>query len=166
MALRKTFFVVCLVASVFCLAVGYGLTGQWFGAVMAILTGFTWLLGQKYLTSKLPPFCLLVSTCLAVVGLLTGASPGLMICGSAVALAVYDLLLLDIALGSSSSGEQTRPYEIQHLQSLALALGSGLLGVLLGRWLRLELSFFVLVGFVAVAVFGLARVWGYNEKTV
>jgi hypothetical protein len=166
MALRKTFFAVCLAASVFCLAVGYGLAGQWLGAVMAIMTGLAWVLARKYLTSWLPLICLLVSICLAVVGVLTGALPWLMICGSAVALVVYDLFLLDIALGSSSSGEQTRHYENQHLQSLALALGSGLLMVFLGRLLRLELSFFVLVVFVAVAVFGLARVWGYIEKMV
>lgn len=166
MALRKIFFAVCLVASVFCLALGYGLAGQWFGAVIATMTGFAWLLARKYLTSKLPLLCLLVSICLAVAGQLTGASPWLMIGGSAVALTVYDLLLLDIALGSDSSGEQIRHYENRHLQSLALALGAGLLMVFLGRLLRLELSFFVLVVFVAVAAFGLARVWGYIEKMV
>ena len=36
-------------------------------------------------------------------GKLTGAPPWLMICGSGVALAVYDLLYLDVALGSASS---------------------------------------------------------------
>jgi uncharacterized membrane protein YjjP (DUF1212 family) len=164
MALRKIFFIVCLMASVCCLAVGYGFVGQWLGVAVAVMTGLAWLLARKYLTSKLPLLCLLASVCLAVIGVLTGASAGLMIGGAAVALAVYDLLLLDIALKSSSAGEQTRRYETHHLQSLALALGSGLLGVFLGRWLRLEVSFFVVVVFVAVAVFGLARVWGYIEK--
>jgi uncharacterized membrane protein YjjP (DUF1212 family) len=166
MALRKIFFVVCLMALVFCLAVGYGFAGQWLGVAVAVMTGLAWLLAQKYLTSKLPLLCLLASVCLAVIGVLTGASPGLMIGGSALALAVYDLLLLDIALKSSSAGEQTHRYETQHLQSLALALGSGLLGIFLGRWLRLEVSFFVLVVFVALAVYGLARVWEYIEKMV
>lgn len=166
MALRKTFFVACLLASVFCLAGGYNLAGQSFGVVIALITGFAWLLARKYLTSMLPLLCLLVSICLAVTGQLTGASPWLMICGSTIALAVYDLFHLDIALGSSASGEQTRRYENQHLQSLALALGSGLFVVFLGRWLRLEVSFFVVVVFVAIAVFGLARVWGYIEKAV
>jgi hypothetical protein len=164
MALRKIFFAVCLVASTLCLVAGYGLAGQWLGAVIALMTGLAWWLARKYPTAELPHICLLASTCLAVVGLLTGASPGLMIGGAAVALAVYDLLLLDVALGRDSSGEQTRRYENQHLQSLALALGIGLLGVFLGRLLRLEVSFFVVVFFVALAVFGLARVWGYIEK--
>ena len=164
MALRKTFLVVCLVASALCLAVGYGLAGQWLGAVMALMTGLAWWLARKYPTAELPHICLLASTCLGVVGLLTGASPGLMIGGAAVALAVWDLLLLDVALGRDSSGEQTRRYEAKHLQSLALALGIGLSGVFLGRLLRLEVSFFVVVFFVALAVFGLARAWGYIKK--
>jgi len=166
MALRKTFFVVCLVASMLCLAIGYGLVEQWVGAVIAIITGLAWLLARKYPTSGRLLICLLASTCLAVVGQLTGAPSWLMICGSAVALAVYDLLLLNVALGSNSSGEQTRHYENKHLQSLALALGFGLLGVFLGRLLRLEVPFFVLVVFVAVTVFGLAHVWDYIKKMV
>lgn len=165
MTFRKTFLAVCLVASVFCLAVGYGLAGQWVGAAIAIVTGLAWLLARKYLTARLPLLCLLVSVGLAAAGQLTGASPWLMMCGSVLALAVYDLSLLDTALRNSSSGEQTRRYETQHLQSLALALGSGLLIVFLGRWLSFEVSFFVLVVFVGIAVFGLARIWGYIEKT-
>ena len=164
MALRKIFFVVCLVTSVLCLAVGYGLTGQWVGVVMAILTGLAWLLARKYPTAGLPLICLLASICLAVAGQLTGAAPWLMIGGSAVALAVYDLLLLNVALGSISSGEQTRHYENKHLQALVLALGFGLLGVFLGRWLHLQVPFLGVVLFVALTVFGLNRVWGYIEK--
>ena len=165
MALRKIFFIVCLVASVLCLAVGYGLVGQWFGVVMAIITGGAWVLARKYPTSQLPLICLLVSTCLAVIGQLTGAPPWLIICGSGSALALYDLLYLDVALGSNLSGEQTRQYENKHLQSLALALGSGLLVVFLGRLLlRLQVSFFGLVFLVILAVFGLDRVWGYIKK--
>jgi hypothetical protein len=166
MALRKIFFAVCLVVSALCLAVGYGLAGQWIGAVIAIITGGAWWLARKYPTAGRPLTCLLVSTCLAVIGVLTGALSWLMICGAGVALAVYDLSLLDVALGCDASGEQTRRYEAKHLQSLALAIGFGLLVVFLGRWLRLEVSFFVMVVFVAVAVFGLARVWGYIEKMV
>lgn len=164
MALRKIFFVVCLVALVLCLTAGYGLAGQWIGAVMAIIAGFAWLLARKYPTSRLPLICLLVSVGLAVIGRLTGAPPWLMICGSGVALALYDLLYLDVALGSNSSGEQTRHYESKHLQSLTLALGSGLLVVFLGRLLRLQVSFFGLVFFVALAVFGLDRAWDYIKK--
>jgi len=165
MALRKIFFAICLVVSVLCLAAGYGIAGHWIGTALAIITGLAWLLARKYPASWLPFICLLGSIGLAVVGRLTGALPVLMICGSAIALAVWDLLSLDVALGSASLGEQTRQYEASHLQSLALALGSGLLGVFLGRLLQLQIPFFILVFFVALVVFGLDRAWGYIKKT-
>jgi len=164
MALRKTLFAVCLAVSVLCLAAGYGIAGQWIGAVMAIITGLAWLLARKYPASWLPHICLLASVCMAVVGRLTGSPPLLMICGSGIALAAWDLLLLDAALGSNSSGEQTRQYENKHLQSLVLVLGSGLCVVFLGRSLTLEIPFIWLVLFVALAVFGLDRAWGYIKK--
>lgn len=164
MALRKTFFAVCLVVSVLCLATGYGIAGQWIGAVMAIITGSAWLLARKYPASWLPHICLLASVCMAVVGRLTGSSPLLMICSSGIALAVWDLLLLDTALGSNSSGEQTRQCEDKHLQSLVLVLGFGLFVVFLGRLLTLQIPFVLLVLFVALAVFGLDRAWGYIKK--
>ena len=96
-----------------CLAAGYGIAGQWIGAVIAIITGLAWLPARKYPDSGLPLICLVVSVCLAVVGRLTGSPPLLMICGSGFALAVWDLVFLDDALGSNSSGEQTRQYERQ-----------------------------------------------------
>ena len=164
MALRKPFFAVCLVVSVLCLAAGYGIAGQWIGKVMAIMTGLAWLLARKYPASGLPLICLLVSICLAVVGRLIGSPPVLMICGSGVALAVWDLLFLDHALGGRSFGEQTRRFENKHLQSLVIALGSGLLVAFLGRLLNLQTPFVILMLFVALAAFGLDRIWSYIKK--
>ena len=163
MALRKKFFVICLVASVFCLVAGYVVVGKWIGAVLATITGLAWLLARKYPASWLPFICLLASVCLAVVGMLIGSPPLLMIFGSGVALAVWDLLLLDNAL-RSSSGAQTRQYENKHLQSLALALGSGLLVVFLGRLLHLQIPFVASILFVALTIFGLDRVLGYIKN--
>jgi hypothetical protein len=164
MTFRKTLFAVCLVVSVLCLASGYGIAGKWIGVVMAIITGLVWLLARKYPASWLPHICLFASVCLAVIGRLTGSPPLLMICGSGVALAVWDLLLLEAALGSDSSGEQTRRYENKHLQSLVLVLGAGLCVVFFGRLLTLQIPFVLLVLFVALAVFGLDRAWGYIKK--
>jgi hypothetical protein len=164
MAFRKTAFVACLVLSIFCLVAGYFLSGQWIGVVLAIVTGLAWLLAGKYPASWLPHLCLLASVCLAVVGRLAGASPLLMLLGSGFALAVWDLSLLNGALGRSSFEAQTRRYENKHLQLLALALGFGLLVTFFGRWLHLQLPFVVLMLFVALVIFGLDRVWGYIKK--
>jgi hypothetical protein len=165
MTFRKIFFFVSLIFSVLCLATGYGIAGQWIGVAIAIITGSSWLLARKYPTSWLPFMCLLASIFLAVMGTLLGSPPWLMIFGSGIALAVWDLLFLNDALGSNSPGEQTRHYENIHLQSLALALGSGLLLAVLGHSLNLQIPFVMLMFFIALAVYGLDRIWGYIKKS-
>lgn len=161
---RKTFFVVCLVVSMLCLTAGYGFAGRWIGAVIAITSGLAWLPARKYPVSGLPHLCLITSVGLAVTGQLTGTPPLLMICGSGFALAVWDLILLDGALGTSSSGEQTRRYENKHLQSLALALGAGLLVAFLGGVLNLQIPFVAMMLFVALVIFGFDRIWSTIKK--
>jgi hypothetical protein len=164
MIFRKTAFVTCLIVSVLCLAAGYWITGQWIGAVIAIAIGLGWLLARKYPLPELQLICLLASVGMAAIGRLTGSPPLLMICGSGTALAVWDLLLLDVALEGSSSGEQAHQYENNHLQSLILALGLGLFLAFLGRVVTLDIPFVLLVPLIALAVFSLDRVWGYIKK--
>jgi hypothetical protein len=164
LAPRKTLFAACLVVSVLCLASGYASTGQWIGALIAMITGPAWLLARKYPASWLPLVCLLGSVCLAGAGMLSGSPPLLMICGSVAVLAAWDLLFLDDALGICSFGEQTRQYESQHLQALALALGCGLFLASLGGLYYLKVPFVVLILLVALAVFGLERVWVMLKK--
>jgi hypothetical protein len=164
MALRKTLFIICLVISALFLAGGFWISGQWLGAMVAILTGPAWLFARKYPASWLLFICLLGTVCLAVVGTLTGAPGWLMISGSGFALAARDLLLLNDSMGKHSAGEPTRLYELSHLRSLALALGSGLLAALLGRLVNLQLPFIVMALFIALAFFGMDRVWGYINK--
>jgi len=68
-------------------------------------------------------------------------------------------------LGSNpGSGVQTRQYESKHLQSLVLALGSGLLMAFLGRFLNLQLPFVIVMLFIALVIFGLDRAYGYIKK--
>jgi hypothetical protein len=162
--LRKSFFVVCLVVSMLCLAAGYGIAGKWIGAVIAIITGLVWLPARKYPDSGLPLICLVVSVGLAVTGQLIGSPPLLMICGSSFALAVWDLVFLDDALGSNSFGEQTRQHENKHLRTLALALGCGLTVAFVGRLVNFQIPFIVMMLFIALVIFGLERIWGTIKK--
>ena len=87
-----------------------------------------------------------------------------MIFGSAAALAAWDLVLLDSALGNHSYGEPTRRYENRHLQSLLMVLGFALLAIVLGRFVNLQLPFIVLLLSLAFILFALDRVWGYLKK--
>lgn len=161
MTLRNIFLFASLTFSTFCLAAGYILARQWIGIVMTLLTGLTWMYARKNPALWLSHLCLLASVCLAMAGILAGALPMFMFLGSGVALAVWDLVLLNDALKSSIFGVQTRRYENKHLQSLALAIGSGLLVAWLGRWLHFEVPFAVLMLFVALVIFGLDRIWSY-----
>jgi hypothetical protein len=161
---RKTFFIVCLVASMLCLTAGYGFTGGWIGAVIAIISGLAWLLARKYPLSWLPHICLFASVSLAVAGQLTGTPPLFMLGGSGFALAAWDLIFLDANLSTNSSGEQTRRYENKHLQSLALALGFGWLAAFIGGLLHLQIPFVAMMLFVALVIFGLERIWGTIKR--
>jgi hypothetical protein len=164
MTFRKSVFILCVITLVLCLAVGFEFTGQWIGSLIAFSMGPAWLIARKYPNSWLPVFCLLISISLAVVGKLTGGSSLLMIFGSGVSLAVWDLLSLDVALGSNVVNAQSHQYENKHLQSLALALGFGLLVAFLGHSLNLEIPFFVLILFIVFTLFGLDRIWNYIKK--
>jgi hypothetical protein len=164
MRIREIFFFICLIISALCLAAGYGIAGQWIGAVVAIMVGLTWLLARKYPATWLPFICLVASVGLAVVGRLTGSSPLLMICGSGVALAAWDLIILNDALGSNSPGEQTRQYENRHLQSLVLVLGSALFVSLLGRFVNLHIPSIALMLLIVLSIWGLDRVWATIKK--
>jgi hypothetical protein len=161
---RKTLFFICLIASTFSLSIGYGLAGRWGWSLISVLMIPAWLFARKHSGSWLPVICLLVSVCLAVIGKQDGASPLLMIFGSGIALAVWDLLLLDAALGKHPANEQSRQYETRHLQALMLSLGLGLAVASVGRLLSLRVPFWGLVLMIAFALFGLDRVWVYLKK--
>lgn len=165
MSLRKVGFVLCLVASVCCLTAGFGITGWWVLAVLAGLLGPGWLLAQKYPDARLQSMCLLASVGFAVVGILIGSPAILMLLGTTMALAVWDLLLLDVAIGKGASVEQTRRYENSHLRSLALALGVGLVAILFGRLLSIQIPFVVLILLITFLLIALDRFWVYIKKT-
>ena len=164
MTLRKVLFIICLASSVLCMAAGYGIAGKWIGALTAILMVPGWLFARKSPDPWLPPICLFVSVGLAVAGRLVGAISLLMVFGSAFALAAWDLIYLDAALKSNSYGEQTRRYENKHIQSLVLALGSGLFAVYLGRLIDFRFPLIVLMLLISFILLALDRIWGYIKK--
>jgi len=131
---------------------------------LAIMTGLAWLPARKYPASGLPLACLLVSIGLAVVGRLTGAPPVLMICGSGIALAVWDLLLLDVALGSASLGSKPAAMRPAIFVRWRWRWGPDCWRC---SWV-VGCSFrflFHTVFLVVLVVFGLDRAWGYVKKT-
>ncbi len=164
MSRPRILFAASLIVCVTCLATGFGIAGQWIGAIIVFVSGVAWFFVEKYPASGLALICLLVSICLAVIGCLVGSPPVLMIFGSGFALAAWDLLNLDHEMGSNPPGEQTRRYENRHLQSLALAIGSGLAVAVLGNGIRLQIPFVLLVICIGLAIFSLDRIWDNIKK--
>jgi hypothetical protein len=161
MTLRKACYIICLILLFICLAVGFGSSAYWTGVVLSIIAVSGWILAKKNPDSGLPHVCLVATISLAVAGILTGAIPWIMICASGFALTVWDVLLLDHALRDNPSDENTRLYENRHLQTLALALGAGLLLIFPGRLLKLNPPFIVLLVCIGLVLYGLDRVWRY-----
>jgi hypothetical protein len=164
MSPRKALFVISLLISTLSLAAGYGIARHWLGLSVALLLAPTWWLARKHPGSGLPLVCLSVAVGLAVIGRLTGSPPLWMISGSAAALAAWDLLLLDSALGKTAPGVPTRQYEGRHLRALLLALGSALLAILVGRFVTIQLPFVVLLLSLAFLLFSLDRIWRILKK--
>jgi hypothetical protein len=165
MSQSKFFLALCLVLFMACLTTGYWIAEHRIGAVAALLMSPAWLLARKYPNSWLPFVCLLVSVAFSVIGILTGSPPLVMILASAAALAVWDLLLLDAAMGMRTPEGHTRQYMTHHLQSLMLALMVGLITIFLGHPITIGVPFIVLILFVIFILFALDRIWGYLKKT-
>jgi hypothetical protein len=163
MSPRKSLFIACLVASSFFTLSGYALAGQWIGVIASVIIGASWLLARKYPSSWMPLICLVGSLGLALGGCLSGAFPLLMILGSGISLAAWDLVLFNAAQDESAYVEQTRRHENRHIQSLIIAVGAGLLTASAGRFLQLQLPFVALVLFIGLFAFGMGRAWEYIQ---
>ncbi|MFT3894431.1 MAG: hypothetical protein QM730_22600 [Anaerolineales bacterium] len=165
MNFRKILLAISIIVSVLCLAIGYEIAGRWLGIIITILLLPGWLLARKQSYSWLRLTCLLTSIGLAVTGRLLGLPPLLMLFGSTIALAAWDLVLFDAVLSNSSAREQTRRYENQHIQSLLLVLSFSLLVIFLGRLAIIQIPFIVLILLVAFILFALDRIWNYIKKS-
>jgi len=156
---RKIIFFISLAILVISQVAAYSLVGQWIGILCAIGLGFLWLFVRKYSDTWLPHLCLAASLVLTATGTLTGSQFILSIIGSGFSLAVWDLLLFDDSLQKPIFTEQTSRYENTHLQSLSLAVGLGIFVGIIGRSLHLQTPFILVVLMIALALFGLDRVW-------
>jgi hypothetical protein len=115
------------------------------------------LFAYKWSFTWLPSAALVVSVSLAAVGLLAGAAPFLMLLGSTLALANWDLAFLNRILEGSLSTKAVTLLESKHYQSLALVLGLALLATITGRLIRFQIPFGGMILLVTLAFFSLGR---------
>ena len=161
MPLRRILSFVCPVSCAACLAIGFALNGQGITLVIALLSLPIWLLARKRPATVPPSVALIVSVGVAAAGLFARASSVLMILSATLALASWDLVLLDHALADNpiSSTQTIALFQNRHYQSLALALGLGLMIALIGPMIHFQTPFVIMILLVILTLFSLDRVW-------
>jgi hypothetical protein len=149
-----------------CLAGGFGMTGQWIATALVLAPGFAWLYSQKFPFTWPAPACLIGFVFLAAFGLFEKSPAFLMVLGATAASASWDLQNLDRSMAGSSPTETARQFEKNHIQSLAIALGLGLLVAGTGLLFALQVPFVLLILLVILDLFSLDRVYRYlrNRK--
>ena len=161
MSLPKILSFVCPVSCAACLAIGFALNGQGITLVIALLSLLIWLLARQRPATVSPSVALIVSVGIAAAGLFARASSVLMILSATLALASWDLVLLDHALADNpiSSTQTLALFQNRHYQSLALALGSSLLIAALGQLIHFQIPLVMMILLVILTLFSLDRVW-------
>jgi hypothetical protein len=152
---------VCPIVCTICLAAGHAVNGWGIVMMAGASTGLTWGLAKKWPATLLPLAALVISIAWGAAGLLAGAPSLLMILSAAFALASWDLVLFDHILADNpiSSAPTLALFQNRHYRGLALALGLGLLIVLAGRTIQMQISFVIIGLFVLLALFSIDRVW-------
>ncbi len=140
-----------------CLGLGFAAAGQW-GFVAAAVVVFTGsILDLKWPSGWLPPVALAVSIGLAATGIFTGAAAAWMLLAATLALATWDLALLDNALANNPPGQLTLRLERRHYQNLAIVMGTGLLAALASQGVQFQIPFVLMVAMVVLVLYLLLR---------
>ena len=161
MLLRRTISLACPIVCTICLAAGHAVNGWGIVVMAGASTGLAWWLANKWPATLLPLAALVISIAWAAAGLLAGASSLLMILSATFALASWDLVLFDHLLADKpiSSPPTITLFHNRHYRSLAFALGLGLLIVLAGRTIHVQISFVIIGLLVLLALFSIDRIW-------
>ncbi len=140
-----------------CLGIGFAVVGQWVFAAAALVVFTGWILDVKWPSGWLPPLALAVTVGLAGIGIFTGAMTALMVLSVVLALAAWDLALLDHALANNPPRQLTARLERRHYQSLAVVVGTGLLASLASQGFQFQIPFVVMVALAALVLYFLLR---------
>jgi hypothetical protein len=146
----------CPALSGLCLVLGYLPWGAW-AAAAGGLAALAWAAAFWRRALWSANLGLAVATATAAFGVTAGASLGWMLPSTALALAGWDLLLLDARLANNPPGAATDRLEKAHYSSLGLALGVGLLVAVLGQGVRFQIPFIFMLLLVVLVYVSLER---------
>jgi len=158
MSVQRFLTIICPIICASCLVMGYAMVGQWGVLPLVIIASLVWIISRQSPSPWFSSAALAINISLAAAGRLTGASPFLMIPSAAAALASWDLTRFDQILPGGSSSCAGARLKKRHYQSLALALGPGLLIAVAGRIIVIHIQFVEMVLLVLLVTFTLDRV--------
>jgi hypothetical protein len=146
-----------------CVGVAYAPVGSWITIGVVLLAFLIWMLASQWPSIFPPSVALIISIGLGSVGLFVGAAPIPMLLSASLALASWDVILLDRDLTTYSGtpdDKVTGLLETRHYRSLVLAIGVGLLSAVSGRLLlHYQIPFCGMVLLMALGIFALEGVW-------
>jgi hypothetical protein len=156
---RKFIHLLLPLSSLACLAVGFTMVQQWLFLPTLLIVLLLWLLPLKWPSRWLPLVALALTLSLSAAGSLLGASSVVMLLAATLALATWDLALLELSLAGLAPTPNFSRLTHSHYVSLAGALALGLLAALAGRMLRLQLPFGILLLLALLVLLAIDRLW-------
>ena len=152
MKVHSIIFYVCWVVSVGSLGAGYILGGYWLILPVFLAMGIFWLTMNRHSPFLSTTGLLLIDVALAVVGVTLKLSIFLMVVGCTAALACWDLTNFRQAITDKPPlGTEVR-LEKFHLQSLAMAVFTGLFLAFISSYINLQFPFGAMVFLVLIAM--------------
>jgi hypothetical protein len=146
------------------LTAGYGLSGLWDGAAVALVAGGFWLIGQWRRWGWAAPVALVLLIGAATVGLWLGVGGGWMLVGVVAALVAWNLDRFVWRLRAAGRVEEADTLERHYLRRLLIVGGVGLLLGAVALSLRIRLGFAVASLLALLAVLGLSRMVGFLRR--
>ena len=155
---RRILHLTCLLITSLCLAFGQAKIGLGMTITSGLVSLGVWLLAYKWPTSWLPSMALVITVCLAVIGLSMGATALPMLAAATLALANWDLAWVGSLQAGSASPGKISLLDKKHYQSLLLVLGLAFPAILIGRIIHIHVPFILMMLLVISAFFCLTRV--------
>lgn len=146
---------VCRVISIGSLGAGYILGGYWLILPVFLAMGILWLIMNRYSPYWSASSLLLMEVALAIIGVTLNLSIYLMVIGCTAALAGWDLSNFRQAINDQPPLGTAARLEKTHLQSLGMAVFTGLFLAFISSSINLQFPFGVVIFLVLMAMGGL-----------
>jgi len=160
----RLFLILSILVSTFSLVAAFASASLWVGAGEALLLCIFWLVSWKWRVVYLIHICFLAVIVLVAAGILQGLPFAWLLLALGFTLAVWDLLLFQVAFSSETAVPQTTSFEKAHLKSLWGVIALGLLFVFPLHLLQIQLPFIAMFLLVLLCGAGLGYIWNLLVK--